>query len=146
MIVKRLHAIVGMSTVLVFLGTGAYMRMSFPELYDGNEVIRYLFRANHVYILFAGLLNVLPGLYLSWSIIPWRKSLQRAGSWMILIAPVLFLAAFIIEPVQASPMRPLTVTAAFVILVGVTLHGIAVAARSRKQGAGTKNEQEGNRP
>lgn len=140
MTVKRLHAIVGIGTVLVFLGTGVYMGISFPQLYDGNEVIRYLFRANHVYILFAGLLNVLPGLYLSWSIIPWRKSLQRAGSWMILIASLLFVAAFIVEPVQASPMRPLTVTAAFVTLVGVTLHGIAVVARKSQQKGGTKNE------
>ncbi len=128
--------------MLVFLGTGVYMRISFPELYDGNEVIRYLFRANHVYILFSGLLNVLPGLYLSWSIIPWRKSLQRVGSWMLLIAPLFFMVAFIVEPVQASPMRPLTVTAAFVTLIGVTLHGIAVVIRKGAQSAG----QESNRP
>lgn len=146
MTVKRLHGIVGFVTVLVFLGTGMYMRMTFPELYDGNQVIRYLFRANHVYILFAGLLNVLPGLYLSWSIIPWRRSLQRIGSWMILIGPLLFLVAFIIEPVQASPMRPQTVTAAFVSLMGVTLHGIAVVIRRRTQSAEARNEQEGNRP
>ncbi|MGH2566714.1 MAG: hypothetical protein ACRDGA_00120 [Bacteroidota bacterium] len=52
------HIVIGIATVVVFLGTGLYMRLNFPDLYESNEAIRYLFRANHLYILFAGLLNI----------------------------------------------------------------------------------------
>ncbi|MEX2117700.1 MAG: hypothetical protein WEB37_12520 [Bacteroidota bacterium] len=118
---KRLHLIVGISN----------MRMEFPDLYAGNEAIRYLFRANHVYILFCGLLNVVAGLYLSASESRWRRMLQRTGSWLLLASAPVFLAAFVVEPMQASPLRPLTVTAAFFALVSVGLHFLATAVRSR---------------
>jgi hypothetical protein len=122
---NRLHLIVGVVTVVVFLGTGVYLRMGFPHLYAENESIRFLFRANHVYILFSGLLNVVAGLSLPFSEIVWRKKFQQAGSWLLLVSAPVFLVAFVAEPMQASPMRPITVTGAFVALAGVALHFLA---------------------
>ena len=123
--IRRLHWIVGLGTVFVFFGTGIYMKMSFPEVYGGNEVIRYLFRANHVYILFSGLLNVMAGLEFSSPRIAWKKAFYVAGSWLPILSSPLFLGAFIIEPLQASSMRPLTITSVFLSFVGVVLHAIA---------------------
>lgn len=122
---NRLHLIVGVATVSVFLGTGVYMRMGFPDLYAGNEVIRFLFRANHVYVLFAGLLNVIAGLYVIMAEVPWRRKLQQAGSWLLLASGPMLFVAFIVEPMQAGPMRPLTVSGAGVALVGVGFHFLA---------------------
>ena len=51
--VRKLHLIVGLAGVAVFLGTGVYMRTHFPALYAGNEALRYMYRANHVYLLTA---------------------------------------------------------------------------------------------
>lgn len=122
---NRLHLIVGVATVSAFLGTGVYMRIGFPDLYAGNEVIRFLFRANHVYILFAGLLNVIAGLYVTMEEVPWRRKLQQAGSWLLLASGPIFFIAFTVEPMQAGPMRPLTVSGASVALIGVGLHFLA---------------------
>lgn len=122
---NRFHLIVGVATVSIFLGTGVYMRIGFPDLYAGNEVIRFLFRANHVYILFAGLLNVVAGLYMSLAEVPWRRKLQQAGSWLLLASGPVFIVAFVVEPMQAGPMRPLTISGAAVALVGVGLHFLA---------------------
>ena len=37
----------------MFLATGLCMRAGFPELYGANEALRYIYRANHAYILLA---------------------------------------------------------------------------------------------
>ena len=55
---RALHLGVGLAGVVVFLGTGIYLRMVFPELYATNEALRYVYRANHVYVLFASLIKI----------------------------------------------------------------------------------------
>ena len=101
------------------------MYLQFPELYAGNEVIRYLFRANHIYLLMAGLLNNTVGFYLVMETTPWRKTAQRVGSVLLLMAPVLLLIAFTFEPPQALPVRPITAAGLFAALFGVFCHGVA---------------------
>ena len=48
---RRLDLVVGLLTVAVFLGTGLYMKTQFPALYGDNQTVRFLYRANHIYIL-----------------------------------------------------------------------------------------------
>lgn len=129
---KRLHRWTGLVTVVVFLLTGLYMRWQFPGLYDGNETIRYLFRANHIYLLMAGLLNVGLGLYFVAYPASWRRTLQRAGSALLLAAPVILLAAFFLEPPQAMPERPITAAGLFASLIGTGCHFIATFSRRRR--------------
>lgn len=47
--------------MVLFLATGLYMRHHFPASYEANETVRYLYRSNHLDILYAGLLNLAPG-------------------------------------------------------------------------------------
>lgn len=129
---KRIHQGMGLVTVAVFLATGLYMRWRFPGLYEGNEVIRYLFRANHIYLLLAGLLNVALGLYLSLHPARWRGRLQRAGSVLLLMAPVLLLAAFFAEPPVPAPERPLTAAGIFATGIGMLCHLIATLYPTRR--------------
>ena len=55
---RKLHFAVGLVGAVAFLVTGIYMNAGFPELYGANEVLRYIYRSNHVYILLASLINV----------------------------------------------------------------------------------------
>lgn len=121
---QRLHRTAGLLTVLIFLVTGWYMRMHFPEAYEATEVIRYQYRANHVYILFCGLINIALGLYGVVQTGGWKKVVQIVGSWLLLVSPVLLILAFFLEPVKAVPLRPLTFFGVVAALAGVGLHGM----------------------
>ena len=123
-----LHRNVGGAIVVAFLATGFYMRFGFPELYDGNEVVRFQFRANHIYLLLAGLLNVLVGLYVAAAPAGWRRHLQHAGSVILLLAPIALLVAFFIEPPRGALFRPLTTVTMIAMVVATLLH---VPARRR---------------
>lgn len=133
--VRIIHLVSGIATVVAFLGTGLYMRENFPEVYELNEIIRYQFRANHIYLLLSGLLNVALGLYLALADDPKLRFLQRSGSTLPVAAPVLFLLAFFLEPPNASPQRPLTFVAVLISLIGVVLHLVG-AMMHRRQTAG----------
>lgn len=129
MSLQRLHFWTGITVVVLFLLTGLYMRWHFPDAYAAHETIRYLYRANHIYLLFAGLVNVGLGLYLDARPDTWRKTVQRIGSVLVLAAPVLLLAAFLHEPPQAVPERPLTAAGIFSAAIGMLCHFIAVFRR-----------------
>ena len=122
---RRLHVWAGLLTVGVFLLTGLAMLLMFPGAYHSNEAIRYLYRANHVYILFAGLLNVALGLYVTPSDAAGRRILQLCGSVLLLVSPVLTVWAFVAEPWKASPSRPITVAAVVACVVGIALHFVS---------------------
>lgn len=121
---KLVHLIVGGLTVLIFLFTGVYMRWNFPEIYGGNQATRMMFRASHIYILLAGLLNAALGSYFVFSAERWKQKLQIFGSVLILAATGLFIAAFFYEPFLGSIKRPLTLPAMIMLLAGMFGHFI----------------------
>ena len=129
---RKLHLIVGLAGVAVFLGTGVYMRTHFPALYGGNEALRYMYRANHVYLLLASLVNVALGVYLSSAESGWRASLGKAGSVLALLSPALLCYAFFAEVPLASPARIVT-------LLGVVSIALGVAAQLPSAGRATRS-------
>jgi Na+/melibiose symporter-like transporter len=122
---RFLHLIVGGIAFVVFLSTGGYMQNRFPDIYQGNEVIRMMFRANHVYILLAALLNLGIGCYLVVRAAGWRRRLQWLGSLLILICTGLLVAAFYQEPMRGSFERPLTTGGIFFLFLGTLLHALS---------------------
>jgi hypothetical protein len=116
---RRLHLIVGLTGVAVFLGTGVYMATHFPALYGSNEALRYMYRANHVYLLLASLVNVALGVYLVRGRTGWRASLGKAGSVLALLSPALLCYAFVAEVPHASPERLVTALGVFAVALGV---------------------------
>ena len=116
---RKVHLIVGLAGVAVFLGTGVYMATHFPALYGGNESLRYLYRANHVYLLLASLVNVALGAYLTSPGTGWRASLGTAGSVLALLSPPLLSYAFFAEAPHASPARIVTALGVFSVALGV---------------------------
>ena len=117
---REIHLTVGIATLLVFLGTGGYLRMNFPDLYAGDKTVRYLFRSRHLYILFSSLINILLGLYLNQNQSPLGARLQFGGSLLLLAAPPLHIAAFLMEPL--SQVRLLTTVATFLSFLGTLAH------------------------
>lgn len=118
---KKAHLLFGICGVIAFLATGVYMKLSFPAAYVGNEVAHMMFRANHIYLLFSALLNVVLGLYLTAPVQRFASLLQTVASLLLLLCTVIFFAAFWLEAAPADFERPL-------IFSGVVLTVVAVAA------------------
>ena len=117
--VRTLHLLVGVGGVLAFLGTGAWMATHFPAAYAGGETIRYMYRANHVYLLLASLVSLAIGMYRGSSRPGWRGNVALAGSALVLAAPFVLLYAFFVEPAHGLPERPATLIGAVMLLAGV---------------------------
>ena len=118
---RSLHLVFGVGGVLAFLGTGAYMATHFPAAYQGGEAIRYLYRANHVYLLLASLVNLAIGIYRGGTRAGWRGNLALAGSALALAAPLVLFYAFFAEPPRGVPERPATFLGVLATLAGVLL-------------------------
>lgn len=140
---NRIHLAFGLLTVTVFLYTGFHMQSGFPGLYQANESIRYMYRANHVYLLLAGLLNIVLGVYLSPAPEKWRTFLQRLGSLPILLAPPILVYAFFYEAPLGSPERGVTLIGVLCLLLGTLCHLLQrVMKDNRKAVARPEAEQE----
>ncbi len=122
---KRVHQVVGVVTLLVFLATGVYMRTHFPGVYRGDPGIRMQFRASHIYILLTALLNVGIGSYFFPHGQRWRRVLQRVGSSFVLVATLIVIGDFFYEPPRGSMQRPITLLAVVLLLVGTLTHLIS---------------------
>jgi hypothetical protein len=122
--VNRLHFIVGLLGVAAFLGTGLFMEFAHDHLRGKSDALRLLYRSTHVYLLLTSLLNLaVSGATLQ--ITGWRQWLRRLGSLALLIAPLLALAAFAIEPALTGLSRPLTLPMAFFCLGGMAFHTLS---------------------
>ena len=118
--IARIHSIVGWLSFLAFLASGVYLRLERPALHAGSEAVRALYRANHLYLLGAALLNLLaarvgsaPGRL--------RARLRSSGSLVLLAAPPVLGAAFLREPPHGFDGRPLTTLGAVLMLGGTLL-------------------------
>jgi len=94
---RRLHFILGWVTVIAFLITGQLMRHHSPPLITMSDSVRLLYRSRHIYILAAGLLHLMLGIY--WRPFDdWRRRVQTTGSVVMVAAVPLLIAAFFVEP------------------------------------------------
>ena len=116
---KRLLLAVGATGILAFLGTGLYLATHFPAAYAAGEELRYMYRANHVYVLLASLVNIALGLYWTGARSGWRGKLAFIGAWLALAAPFVLLSAFFFEAPRGMPERPLTFFGVLFALAGV---------------------------
>src|SRR6186713_970418 len=115
---RKLHFAVGLAGFVAFLATGLYMNAGFPDLYGTNEVLRYLYRSNHVYILLASLINVALGVHLTTAAAGWRAT----GSLLVIAAPVVLCFAFFFEAPLATPERVWTLAGVAALAAGIALH------------------------
>jgi hypothetical protein len=118
------HFFIGVGFFLLFLLTGLYMLLNFPEVYNDREEVRMMYRATHIYILMSALINIMTGNYLLQ-----RKDfnfliLSKFASVLILVTPILFFVAFIYEPAEYLIERPVSFWGVIFLLIGVMLHAL----------------------
>jgi len=120
---KITHLIIGIMVFLLFLYTGQLMRHQY-FVGEMEGMSRALYRANHLYILLFGLINISLGNYLNvgdWQI---KKITQTIGSFLILIATVLVIYSFFVDLPTEGIERPHARNALYLILAGVLFHTI----------------------
>lgn len=122
---KPLHLIFGLLVLVIFLLTGQYMHLYYNHLIGMSDGPRLLYRTRHIFILLAGLLNLGIGVYFSYRQELWRKLLQLSGSILILLASVLFIAAFFYEPKLTDLYTPLSHWGTYTIVAGTFFHLIS---------------------
>ena len=88
---KKLHLAVGILTLIAFILTGQYLRRVYPNMAGVDDGMRMLLRSRHLYIMLVGALNTALGLYLIRQARGWRSLVQRLGSVLLLVAPVLLI-------------------------------------------------------
>ena len=131
-----MHLAVGIVGIVVFLGTGQYMRQVLDGLRGVEALPRMMFRSAHIYLLLSSLINLALGLYLIRSSTRGRRLLQMTASIFVLSAPPLMLTAFFVEPGLASFERPFAGPGIYSLFAGMLLH-LIVSLQDRKQTVST---------
>lgn len=131
-VMGRVHRVYGVLVVAVFLGTGQYMDRIHAHLEGMPDGPRMLYRSAHIYLLYAGLLNLLLGAYFMPAAPGWRRGLQAVGSALLLIVPPLLLAAFFAEPALTDLERPWARPAIIMSLAGVACHALGHSGGSSR--------------
>lgn len=103
---KRIHFWVGTIGVIIFLMTGQYMYHWYSHLEGLDDGPRMIFRSAHIYFLLTSVINLIVGFYLTPSALRHRKFMQVGISILIILAPVLVLIGFFIEPHLKELSRP----------------------------------------
>ena len=118
----RLHLIFGLLLFVVFLVTGQYMRADFPDKDAIDQTLRILMRSRHIYILFSALIHIALGVYFVPCAVVRRRTLQYAGSALLLLSSVLLVSAFIRETYMLAAYSELSRIGIYASLASVGLH------------------------
>lgn len=129
---KKLHLIVGVLTLIIFILTGQYLSRVYPHMADMDSGLRMLLRSRHLYIMLGGAVNVALGLYLSGYASRWRTVVQRLGSVLLLVAPVLFILGFFTQAPRGDLNAPLAPFGLYAVFGGIVLHLISGARAGRE--------------
>lgn len=121
---KRAHLIFGLMLFVVFLITGQFMRVDFPDKEAISQELRLLMRSRHIYILFSALLHVVLGIYLRNTSGGWRLLARFGGSLVLFGASVLLVWAFVAETYWHLGYSDLSRFGIYSSLFGAALHVI----------------------
>jgi hypothetical protein len=128
---KKLHLLVGVLTLIMFVLTGQYLSRAYPNMAGVDDGLRMLLRSRHLYIMLAGAVNAALGLYLTRQARGWRLAVQRLGSLLLLVAPVLLIVAFFTEAPRGNMNAPLAPFGLYAVFGGIVLHLISGARAGR---------------
>lgn len=107
--------------VLGFLGTGQYMKYALDGMQGMPDLPRLLYRSAHIYLLWAGLANLLAGMALAPTRQPLAGWLQRGAGGLLSVTVPLFAASFFVESPQGLIDRPLASLGNYLGGAGVVL-------------------------
>ncbi len=119
---KWFHLVFGLIVFIVFVTTGKYMRIDFPDKDIIPQDLRLLMRSRHIYILFNGLIHLSLGVYLQIRPAVWRKGMQYTGSFLLTASAGILLWAFITETYQLQHFSDISRLGIIASLAGVGFH------------------------
>jgi len=125
------HLIFGLVVFVVFVTTGKFMRVDFPDKDIIPQDLRILMRSRHIYILFSALVHLALGVYLQMRPQKWRQALQYFGSFLLFVSSALLLWAFIVETYELAHFSDLSRNGIYLSLAGVGFHLIGSLGHSR---------------
>lgn len=130
MILRSFHCYLGLLALAAFLYTGLHLQFGLSDLPGSQELVRSLYRANHIYVLFASLVNLSLGCYLSSNPIRWRRVFQVLGSLLVLASPMILLFAFFHDPPRGELERTFTAAGVLSLTIGVLCHVAGAPGRA----------------
>ena len=116
------HLIFGIIVFVVFLVTGKFMRVDFPDKEIIPQEFRLLMRSRHIYILFSGLIHLSLGAYLQIRPQKWRRVLQYFGSFLLVVSSGLLLWGFIFETYVTQHFSDISRNGIYTSLAGIGFH------------------------
>jgi hypothetical protein len=123
---KRIHLVVGLLGVVVFVLTGQVMARHVPPVKSMEAELRLMYVSRHIYLLGAALVNLMTGLYLRMADDGWQRRVQVLGSAVLLLSPLALTLAFFREPPLGLAGRSwMSRQGLFTLLGGVLLHAIS---------------------
>jgi hypothetical protein len=131
---KRIHFYFGLIVVTHFVITGLLMRWNFFSIGSEDTTVRMMFRANHIYILFSGLVHLL----ISHSLRNNANAFHLVASGVLVLATIGISASFYIDPIKHIDLSPgliqrkLTGYSVIGCLVGTALHLLLLQLHDRK--------------
>ena len=116
------HLVFGLFMFIVFVTTGKFMRIDFPDKDAIPQELRLLMRSRHIYILFSALIHLMLGVYLRIRPDLAQKILQYSGSIILIASSVLLVWAFIVETYSLQHFSDISRNGIYTSLAGVGLH------------------------
>ena len=120
---RKAHLISGLLFFALFLASGRHMGQVLPAFSGELDGLRMMYRASHVYLLYASLLNLMAGAY--WHPVSLRRRTQLLASCLLLLSQPVLGLGFLLEPALNLVGRPYSLAGAILALAGVTLSVIA---------------------
>lgn len=116
------HLIFGIIVFVVFLVTGKFMRVDFPDKEIIPQDLRILMRSRHIYILLSAFAHILLGLYLQIRPHILQKSLQMLGSFLLFAGTIILICAFFYETYTTQHFSEASRFGLYTTLGGTILH------------------------
>lgn len=116
------HLIFGITAFIVFLITGKFMRVDFPDKEIIPQEFRMLMRSRHIYILLSILIHIALGVYLKIHQEKWRKFLQIFASVLLFAGTILLVWAFVHETYYVKGFSELSREGLYLTLAGMIFH------------------------
>jgi len=129
--IGKIHLWGGLFIVVVFFLTGLYLDEAFSVRELANQPMRYMYRANHVYVLLSGLLNVAVGIHFSLHPSDVKKAFQCFGSLLLVSAPGVLLYAFFHETEAQEAVRFFTGMGIFLLFFGTLFQLPGIGANKK---------------
>jgi hypothetical protein len=97
-----------------------------------------MYRSRHIYILAAGLVNLVLGVHFERHREGWRRTVQAGASALLIASPVLLIVAFTVEPGRGfREETPWSHAGLYALFAGSIAHFVCGAVTSRKPSGGT---------